>query len=203
MMKANTNSFPATIVLATRNRHKVDELQAMLSPLGIEVKSALDYPSMPEVVEDGMTFEENAIKKAMEVSRYTGLPALADDSGLSVDALGGAPGVYSARFAGENGNDQANNAKLLQLMADIPDGERQAHFVSVLAYATPSGEIHTFRGTCEGIILRETRGSNGFGYDPLFYLPKYGKTMAELAPEEKNRISHRANAYQKFVEWLK
>lgn len=201
-MSVKTKSFPATLILATRNRHKVDELQALLQPLGISVKSALDYPDMPEVIEDGSTFEENAVKKAVEVSRFTGLPALADDSGLSVDALGGAPGVFSARFAGEDHNDRANNAKLLQLMADIPDGERQAHFVCILAYATPSGNIHTFRGICEGMILRETRGNHGFGYDPLFFLPKYGKTMAELEPEEKNRISHRAKAYQKFVEWL-
>lgn len=201
-MNKTTKSFPKMIVLATRNRHKVSELQALLAPLGITVQSAIDYPDMPDVIEDGHTFEENAIKKALEVSRFTGLHALADDSGLSVKALDGAPGVYSARFAGEQCDDRANNEKLLHMLMDIPDGERQAHFVSVLAYATPEGDIHTFHGTCDGIILREARGNNGFGYDPLFFLPQYGMTMAELEPEEKNRISHRAKAYQKFVGWL-
>lgn len=202
MMRTTSTSLPDQIILATRNRHKVDELHALLSPLAIRVASVLDYPNMPDVVEDGATFEANAIKKARAITAYTGLPALADDSGLCVDALDGAPGVYSARYAGENGNDVANNAKLLAALADIPDVERGAQFVSVIAYATPAGDIHTFRGTCAGIITRAPRGTNGFGYDPLFYLASHEQTMAELAPSEKNQISHRARAYEQFVTWL-
>lgn len=203
MMRTNKlSSLPNRIVLATRNRHKVSELQALVAPLGIEVLSAIDYPDLPDVIEDGTTFEENAVKKAREIAAKTGEHTLADDSGLCVDALDGAPGVYSARYAGENGNDAANNEKLLEALADVPDDQRTAHFVSVIAYATPNGAIHTFRGTCEGVILRTYRGTNGFGYDPLFYLPEHGMTMAELDPSEKNRISHRARAYHQFIAWL-
>jgi XTP/dITP diphosphohydrolase len=197
------NSFPETIVLATKNQHKIDELGSLLSPLGIEIRSVRDYPELPDVIEDGDSFEANAIKKAREIALFTRQYALADDSGLSVDALNGEPGVYSARYAGEGAGDAANNQKLLQKLDGIPFEERKAHFTSVIAFAAPDGTVHTFKGTCEGVILEEPRGSFGFGYDPLFYLPEIGKSMAELALEEKNRISHRAKAYEKFLEWLR
>lgn len=192
------NSLPPTIVLATRNPHKVRELAAMLSPYGIRIISTADYPELPDIVEDGTTFEENAKKKALVVAEYTGLPALADDSGLCVKALDGRPGVYSARFAGENATDEENNEKLLREMAHIPKEERKATFVSVIAYAKPTGEVQFFRGEIEGEVLFAPRGVHGFGYDPLFYIPSEGKSMAELAPDEKNRISHRAMAYHAF-----
>lgn len=201
-MSNSMSHLPNKLILATRNRHKVEELEALLSPFQIEVFSALDFPDLPDVIEDGTTFEENASKKAIEIARQTGYYALADDSGLSVDVLNGEPGIYSARYAGEPSNDAANNQKLLNRLTDVPDGQRSAHFVSVIAYASPEGIIHTFRGICEGVILREPRGTNGFGYDPLFYLPERGLSMAELEPSEKNVMSHRARAYQKFIAWL-
>ncbi len=201
-MSERMHQLPDKMILATRNRHKIEELQGLLSPYGIELLSSLDFPNIPDVIEDGTTFEENATKKALEIASQTGIPALADDSGLSVDALDGAPGIYSARYAGEPADDSANNEKLLIELATLPDEQRGAHFVSVIAYATPKGSVHTFRGTCEGKILHEGRGTNGFGYDPLFFLPEHGATMAELDIEEKNRISHRAHAYQKFILWL-
>jgi len=197
------NHLPRQVILATHNKHKVEELSALLAPLKIRVFSAADFPELPDVIEDGSTFEENAIKKAKEVAQFTGISAIADDSGLCVDALNGEPGIFSARYAGEHGNDQANNQKLLERMSDIPDDQRTAHFISVIAFANTDGSVHTFNGTCKGKILREARGSNGFGYDPLFYIPELGMTMAELSSQEKNRVSHRARAYQRFLQWLK
>lgn len=196
------NSLPQQIILASRNKHKIEELQALLSPLGIEVLSALDVPELPDVVEDGETFADNAIKKAVEIANQTGIYALADDSGLVVSALDGAPGVYSARYAGEGAGDEANNRKLLDMMKDIPAEERGAYFFSVLAFAEPQGAVKTFEGRCAGFILDKPRGQYGFGYDPLFYLPEYDQSMAEISPEEKNRTSHRARAYAQFVDWL-
>ncbi|WCK56880.1 XTP/dITP diphosphatase [Aneurinibacillus sp. Ricciae_BoGa-3] len=186
------------IVFATRNKGKVREFSQMFDAYQVEVKTVEDFPGLPEVVEDGETFEANAVKKAETICRETGIPALADDSGLEVDALEGKPGVYSARFAGEHGDDQANNAKLVALMRDIPAGERAARFVSVLALAIPDGETLVARGTCEGEIVLLPAGSNGFGYDPYFFLPEQERTMAELEPEEKNAISHRGNAMRKL-----
>lgn len=197
------NHLPRQVILATHNKHKVEELSALLAPLKIRVFSAADFPELPDVIEDGSTFEENAIKKAKEIAQFTGISAIADDSGLCVDALNGEPGIFSARYAGEHGNDQANNQKLLERMSDIPDDQRTAYFISVIAFANTDGSVHTFSGTCKGKILREARGSNGFGYDPLFYIPELGMTMAELSPQEKNRVSHRARAYQRFLQWLK
>lgn len=202
-MNVEMNTLPTKLILATRNKHKVEELISLLQPFGIEVLSALDFPEIPDVIEDGTTFEENASKKAIEIARQTGLYSLADDSGLEVDALDGAPGIYSARYAGEPANDAANNKKLLEQLANVPDEARGARFVSVIAYASPAGDVVTFRGTCEGRILRELRGTNGFGYDPLFFLEDHNATMAEIAAEEKNRISHRAKAYLSFIEWLR
>jgi XTP/dITP diphosphohydrolase len=190
--------MPRTLVFATRNRGKLAELEALVAPLGLAVVSAAALPEAPEVEEDGASFEENAMKKAREVARACGLPALADDSGLEVDALGGAPGVLSARYAGPGANDRANNARLLEDLAAVPEAARTAHFTCVMAFADPAGAlgeaIHVTRGRCDGRLLFEPRGEGGFGYDPLFLVPAEGLTFAELPREAKNRISHRARA---------
>ncbi|MBF7083125.1 XTP/dITP diphosphatase [Desulfallas sp. Bu1-1] len=182
------------LVLATHNEGKVRELQELLASTGFEVVSLARYPHVPEVVEDGETFRDNAIKKAREVSAAVGEITLADDSGLEVDYLNGAPGVHSARFAGEGHDDAANNKKLLRLLEGVSWEKRTARFRCVVAVATPDGRVATAEGTCEGIISTEPRGENGFGYDPLFFVPEYGKTFAELNSEEKNAISHRGRA---------
>jgi len=182
-------------VIATRNAHKLEEIRAIFNTGGMDVLSALDFPDIPDTVEDRDTFEGNAIKKAQELCDATGLPAMADDSGLEVDALGGAPGVYSARYAGEPCDYAANNQKLLREL----DGKenRAARFVTVLALCRPGEEPLTVKGTCEGIIIDELRGAHGFGYDPLFIPDGYSETFAELPAEVKNKISHRANALNK------
>ncbi|OAT82382.1 XTP/dITP diphosphatase [Desulfotomaculum copahuensis] len=182
------------LVLATRNEGKIRELTALIAPLGFTISSLADYPQIPEVVEDGATFEENAVKKARAVAAAAGCPALADDSGLEVDYLGGAPGVYSARFAGRGHDDRANNEKLLQMLRGVPAEKRTARFRCVVAVATPGGLVYTTEGVCAGMIGEEPRGKGGFGYDPLFYIPEYGKTFAELDPFIKNQISHRGRA---------
>ncbi len=175
----------------------------LLSDLRWEVCSLLDYSGVPEVEEDGVTFIENAIKKATTVARYLNEWTVADDSGLEVDALKGAPGVRSARFAGVQGDDQANNEKLLQKLTAVAWEKRTARFRSALAFASPEGEVWTTEGWCEGVISFEPRGEGGFGYDPLFYLPELELTMAELSDEEKNKISHRAMAMKNFRAYLK
>lgn len=174
----------------------------MLQPLNLEVISIGQYPGFQEVVEDGDTFQANAIKKAVAAAEFTGELALADDSGLEVDALNGAPGVYSARFAGEPKDDAANNRKLLELLQDVPEEKRTARFRCVIAIAEPKGKVHTADGACPGIILRDLKGVGGFGYDPLFYVPAYKQTFAEIDLKEKNSISHRGKALQKAVEIL-
>jgi XTP/dITP diphosphohydrolase len=183
------------LVFATRNRGKLVELRELLP--GIEVRS-LDDVHVPEVVEDADTFAGNAAKKAREVSAATGLPALADDSGLEVDALGGAPGVYSARYAGDAHDDVANNLKLLAALTGVPPAQRTARFHSVLALADITGplgaDVITADGTCEGTILNAPRGTGGFGYDPLFYSPELGMTFAEAGVGPKSDLSHRARA---------
>lgn len=193
----------ARLVLASTNKGKLRELKQMLSGWPVELMSLADYPDAPPVVEDGDTFVKNAIKKAVSLARYSGEVALADDSGLEVDALGGRPGVLSARFAGEQGNDSANNRLLLELMADVPQENRGARFRCAIAIAGPEGTIDTAEGACEGRIGYEPRGEGGFGYDPLFFIPEYGCTMAELPEEVKNRLSHRAMAMQGAVKLLK
>lgn len=185
------------IVLATRNEGKVRELQQLLTGTGFAVVSLADYPNVPEVVEDGDTFEANAAKKAREVAAAVGRITLADDSGLVVDYLDGAPGVHSARFAGQGHDDTANNLKLLQLLDDVPRQKRTARFCCVVALATPDGQVATTQGTCEGVIIETPRGENGFGYDPLFLVPEYNRTFAELDSSTKNAISHRGRALQK------
>jgi len=191
------------LVFATRNRGKLVELRALLP--GIEVRS-LDDIHVPDVVEDADTFAGNAAKKAREVSQATGLPALADDSGLEVDALGGAPGVYSARYAGEGHNDAANNAKLLAALAGVPSEKRTARFRAVLALADVAGplgsEVITADGACEGVILEAPRGAGGFGYDPLFFAPELGMTFAEAGVGPKSDLSHRARAMKAIRDRL-
>ncbi|MBV8759255.1 MAG: RdgB/HAM1 family non-canonical purine NTP pyrophosphatase [Deltaproteobacteria bacterium] len=196
------------LVFATRNRGKLVELRELLP--GIEVRS-LDDIDVPDVIEDADTFAGNASKKAREVSQATGLPALADDSGLEVDALGGAPGVYSARYAGAGHDDAANNAKLLAALAGIPPDKRTARFHSVLALADVTGplgaNVITADGTCEGVILDAPRGTGGFGYDPLFFSPELGMTFAEAGVGPKSDLSHRARAMraikQRLLDYLK
>ena len=195
------------LVLATKNPGKIREFRALLWDLPrLRVRSLDELGKLPDVVEDGKTFEDNAIKKAREIALSTGLLVLADDSGLEVDALGGRPGVYSARFAGRQGDDEANNDKLLAELARVPDGERAARYRVVLALADPGGplgsEVHLEHGVCEGSILRARRGGAGFGYDPLFCPEGEQRSMAELPPEEKNQISHRALAAAKMRAFL-
>lgn len=174
----------------------------MLAGSSWELCSVADFPELPPVVEDGQTFRENAVKKALTVAEILKEWTLADDSGLEVDALGGAPGVYSARFAGEPGDDRKNNEKLLRLLAGVPSEQRTARFRCVLALASPEGEVWTTERTCEGLIGLAPRGDQGFGYDPLFYLPELGVTMAELPEEKKNEISHRGKAMRDLLTHL-
>lgn len=190
------------LVLATRNRGKLRELQELLRGLDLEIRTLDDYPGLPPVSEDGATFEENAILKAEFVARATGEISMADDSGLEVDALGGQPGVWSARYAGPEANDSANNRKLLAELEGVPEERRGARFVSSVAIAVPGKTTITARGECAGRIGFKARGDKGFGYDPLFYLAD-GRSFAELDMDEKNRISHRGQAFRKAREKLR
>ncbi|WP_026581857.1 XTP/dITP diphosphatase [Bacillus sp. J33] len=190
------------VIIATKNAGKAREFERMFKPLGYEVKTLLDYPGFQDVEETGSTFEENAILKAETVSKELGRMVIADDSGLMVDALGGRPGIYSARYAGEEKNDQKNMDKILKEMENTPENSRQARFYCALAIAAPGRETLTVAGTCEGSILRGKRGTHGFGYDPIFFAEEKGKAMAELKPEEKSEISHRAKALKKLEEVL-
>ncbi|MET0059832.1 MULTISPECIES: XTP/dITP diphosphatase [Dehalococcoides] len=190
------------LLLASNNRGKLREYASLLSDSGFELVTPADMGIDITVAETGTTFEENARLKAAALAEASGHLTLADDSGLAVDALGGEPGVYSARYAGENATDTDRNAYLLSKMHTIPAEKRTARFRCVIAIAQPGHIIATFEGTCEGFISTEPRGTNGFGYDPVFYLPEYGKTMAELPPEIKNSISHRSIAAQKASRFL-
>lgn len=192
------------LVIATKNKNKLKEIKDKFAAIeNLELLSLLEFNNPPTIIEDGSTFEENALKKAEETSLFTGLPAMADDSGLVVDALGGRPGVLSARYGGDGSTDEEKNRLLLQEMADIPAEKRGARFVCVIALAMPDGGQFTVEGICEGTITREMTGSNGFGYDPIFFLPGKGRTMAELKLSEKNKISHRAIALKKALELLR
>jgi ribonuclease PH/non-canonical purine NTP pyrophosphatase (RdgB/HAM1 family) len=197
---ARIGSFPRRLLLATHNEGKVSELKEMLSSLPLEICSLKDFPALPQVQETGRTFEENAVLKAETISRITGEAVLADDSGLEVERLGGRPGVYSARFAGEGATDEENNALLLKLMDGVPPAERKARFVCVMALAVPGKKTVTVTGTCEGLLADAPRGHNGFGYDPLFIYEAEGKTFGEMDLETKSRISHRGRALQKMKE---
>ncbi|MEO8045647.1 MAG: XTP/dITP diphosphatase [Nitrospirota bacterium] len=183
------------LVLATRNRHKGEELAALLGGLGITIRTLDEFPDAPEVVEDGATCKANAIKKAHAIAAFTGLPAVADDTGLEVDALGGRPGVYAARYAGEDATYEDNCRKLLLELTGVPRERRTARFLTVAAIALPSDGIRVAQGILEGEIAAEASGTLGFGYDPVFLIPELGKTLAELSADQKNAISHRAKAF--------
>lgn len=190
------------LVIATFNPHKLIEIQAILPPLPLVLKALSGFPGAEPAEEDGATLEENAARKALAAARFTGHWALADDTGLEVDALGGEPGVRSARYAGEKATAAENNAKLLSSLEGLPSGKRSARFACVTALASPSGELRTSRGTLEGRITSAARGAQGFGYDPLFEVSGGARTLAELTEAEKNRVSHRALALKGLVPEL-
>jgi len=190
------------IVLATKNEGKIREMKMALSELPIEILTLKDFPSLLEVEEDGKDFFTNAYKKARTIADFTGLPAIADDSGLLVDSLGGLPGARSARFAGEKATDEDNIQKLLKELEHVPDDKRGARFYCVIVYCEPGGQYVNFEGKWEGVISRDKKGKEGFGYDPVFFLPERGCTVAELAPEEKNKYSHRGQALEALKNYL-
>lgn len=192
------------IVLATRNAHKVSELQRILSAAGLAVDlvGLEDFPGAPEVAETESSFAGNALLKARAIADFTGLPAIADDSGLCVDALNGMPGIYSARWAGRHGDDRANLELVLGQMADVPDTRRGAQFVCAAAWVVPGESEHVIEGVLEGSLARAPRGSHGFGYDPIFVPRGYALTTAELRPEEKDAISHRGQAFRSLAQFM-
>ena len=189
------------LIIASNNAHKLVEIKAILGSMFEEILSLREAGIDHETIEDGDTFLANAAKKAREIAQISGCCALADDSGLCVDALGGAPGIYSARYAGEHGDDKANNRKLLRDLEGVED--RRAHFACAMVLVRPDGSVVRAEGRMDGVIAFAEAGSNGFGYDPLFYLPQRGCTNAQLSPEEKNAISHRAKALHALVEQLR
>ena len=196
------------LVLATRNEGKTGEIRALLADFPVEIKNLTDFGPTPAIEEDGETFEDNAVKKARFIAKILGLPALADDSGLMVEALGGGPGVRSARYAGEGARDADNNAKLLKELENVEN--RNAAFACVIAIAVPWGPALIYEGRCQGTITKEPVGSKGFGYDPVFYYAPLQKTFAQLSTEEKNQVSHRGQAlrqlrdeFDKVLVWLR
>lgn len=191
------------IVLATRNKKKIEEIKRITAAMAISIFTPDDFSGCPDVEEDGTTFEENAIKKAVTAARYTGKPALADDSGLEVYALGGAPGVLSARYAGEGADDRKNYEKLLREMSSVPDDKRGARFVCVIALVFPDSRVETFSGYAEGLIGKEPKGANGFGYDPVFYPKGHKRTFAEMGDKEKDLLSHRGRALSEVQRYLR
>lgn len=191
------------ILVASRNKGKVREIRRALKGLGFQIYSLDDFPDVPEIEEDGKSFAENALKKARFYSKQFGKLTLSDDSGLEVDCLEGLPGIYSARYAGEGATSRENNEKLLREMGGFPPSKRGARFKCTIAIATPNGREAVVEGSCRGKIGFGLVGKNGFGYDPLFILPQYGKTMAQLSLEEKNRISHRGKALKKLRKLFK
>ena len=192
------------VVLASHNPHKLNEIRKITEKFGIELVLQSDLGVDIDVEETGATFEENSLQKAEAVMKATGLPALADDSGIAVDALNGEPGIYSARYGfDETLDDWGRMMLLLKNTEHVPDGQRQAQFVCVITFITPQGQIIQARGEIHGELTREPRGENGFGYDPIFYYPPFGKTTAEVSPEQKNAVSHRGVALQKFYEKMK
>jgi XTP/dITP diphosphohydrolase len=193
---------PVRLVLATRNAHKVTELRTILDDPAIELVGMDAYPQVDDVVETGVTFAENALLKAHAVAQATGLPAIADDSGLAVDVLGGSPGVFSARWSGRHGDDDANLELLLAQLGDVPDQHRGAHFACAAAFARPDGKEHVVHGRLVGALIRTRRGANGFGYDPIFVPDGETRTTAELTAGEKNAISHRGRAFRALAAEL-
>jgi XTP/dITP diphosphohydrolase len=191
------------IVFASGNEGKVKEIREMLEGMGIELVSLTDYTGVPEIVEDGKTFLENALKKAKVISGFTGETVLADDSGLQVDVLGGEPGIYSARYAGEKATDDDNINLLLARLKNIPQEKRTAFFCCALVLYRTNGSYDCFESKWQGLIIDDRRGNNGFGYDPVFFLPELNKTAAELPPEIKNKVSHRGQAFAKLKNTLR
>jgi len=190
------------IVIATANKKKKKELKALLKELKVKLLSLNDLPNIPKIKEGGKTFKENAVKKAVITSEFTDKLTMADDSGLEVDALGGRPGVFSARFSGKGANDPKNNKKLLRMLRAVPSHKRKATFKCVIAMAKRGVVLKVVEGKCRGLIGFQRRGENGFGYDPVFIFPKLGKTFAELGPRAKNMISHRAKALRKAKKFI-
>jgi XTP/dITP diphosphohydrolase len=190
------------LLIATKNKGKVREIADLLLPTGIQVTSLLDHPGMPDIVEDGTTFRANAAKKAVVIAQHTGLLVMGEDSGLEVDALGGRPGVYSARYSGEHATDETNNDLLLKELQGVPQEKRTARYRSAIALADKDACVDVVDGSCEGIIATERRGTHGFGYDPLFIVPSYQKTFGELDLAVKQTMSHRAQALRKFLKLL-
>lgn len=191
------------IVVATKNKGKIKEIREVLKGIDAEILSLDEIGLEIEIEEDGRTYSENAVKKAAEVAKRSGRISLADDSGLEIDALNGKPGINSSRFAGINADDRERNLKILEMMKDAPHGKRGARFRCVIAIAEPNGKSYTCEGVCEGEIAESIRGDKGFGYDPIFIIPEYGKTFGELGPEVKDKISHRAKALEKAKELIK
>lgn len=202
-MNARFKEVEMKIIFATKNAGKVKEVKLMLEEIDAQVLTMTESGIDIDVVEDGETFEDNAIKKAKEIMKVSGCLVLSDDSGLEVDYLNKKPGVYSARFMGEDTSYEVKNKKILEMLNGVPDEKRTARFVSVIAAAFPDGKIVTARGTIEGIIAHEAKGENGFGYDPIFYVPEFGMHTAEMDIEQKNKISHRGKALRKMKEILK
>ncbi len=190
------------IVFASKNEGKVKEIKAMLAETGIELVSLNSYTNVPEIIEDGVSFQENALKKARIISEFTGEDVLADDSGLTVDILNGEPGIYSSRYAGPDASDEENNAKLLAELKNVPAGKRAASFNCVLVLYQKDGKISFFEGKWQGQIIDEKRGANGFGYDPVFWVPELKMTAAELPADVKNKVSHRGQAFAKLKKEL-
>lgn len=195
-------TIPDRIVIATRNKGKVNEIRELVRNLPVEFLTLDDVPAAPEVVEDGCTFEENALKKAHAVARATGMTTIADDSGLTVDALDGRPGVLSARYGGDGATDEEKCLRILEELRDVPDAGRTSRFVCALALVEPGGQEHLFVETCEGRIIRELRGAHGFGYDPIFLYEPAGRTFAEMDREAKNQVSHRGRALRRLASFL-
>ncbi|MED4129246.1 XTP/dITP diphosphatase [Shouchella miscanthi] len=189
------------LLIATSNKGKVEDFKKLFQGM-YEVKSLLDYPHIPDIIEDGQTFQDNAQKKAEVLSTALNETVVADDSGLVIDALNGRPGVFSARYAGEEKNDQANIEKVLEDLRGVAEQDRTARFVCTIALASPNKETIFFEGQCEGFISHEQLGEHGFGYDPIFYVGQTAKTMAQLTLEEKNEISHRARAIEQLKDYL-
>jgi XTP/dITP diphosphohydrolase len=203
-----SNSAPShptrtQIVVASRNRKKTREIAELLAPHGIDVLCVADFPDVPEVVEDGLTFAENAAKKASQTAQQLGTWVIGEDSGLMVEALGGQPGIYSARYSGEGATDAKNNEKLIAELANVPPEKRTAAYTCSVALADPTGEIRLrAEGRCRGVIIDEPRGTNGFGYDPYFLIREYHQTFGELSSHVKHQLSHRARAFAKFIPQL-
>lgn len=191
------------LIVATKNKKKLEEIKEILKDLHLNIVSLADYSDVPRIVENGRTFSENAIKKAVKIARFTGKMSMGEDSGLCVEYLGGKPGIYSSRFSGKDKSDLKNNLKLLKLLKGVPYGKRKAYYVSAVAFADREGVIGVVEGKCRGIIGFEQRGNFGFGYDPLFIIPKYSKTFAQLGARIKHKMSHRYKALEKARKIIK